>query len=95
VLGPIVPPTDDDIATVSRMFMVEKIDTFVLEFNPHPLPFTDLKLPLAFAIRKAVLNGLDKEAKLAGNHAEEKDYTLLVHGLMPQAPEIYRIAVHG
>jgi hypothetical protein len=94
-IGPVIHPTDDEIALIGVMAMFLEIRGSVLEFDsrlgPEVLP--RIEEILAFAIGEALLDRLDIEAKLPTDHCEDEDHALFVDGGVTQASEIYGFTV--
>jgi hypothetical protein len=92
-LGPIVAPTDNDIATRCRVSVVAEIPAFKFKLDAHALPSFRSYLPHGLAVGEPGLNGLDQVAEFFGEHAKEKYDALLVDRFMPQAAEARGIAI--
>jgi hypothetical protein len=67
--GPVVTPTNDDIATLWRMCIIAKVTALLFELNAHPLPLAGLNLPLCLVVGEPCLNCLHEVPKLTGDHA--------------------------
>jgi hypothetical protein len=91
--GPVVPPTDYDIATVRRVAVVPKVTAFEFEFDSDTLPFPCVNLPFRLAIRESGLNSLNEVSEFAGDHAKEEHDAVFVYWFVTKAPEVERVSV--
>src|SRR6266568_4577433 len=64
-----------------------------LELDPHALPISRSNLSLRLTVRKSGLEDLDHVAKLATDHAEEKNHALFVDRRVLQTAEVNEIAI--
>lgn len=73
--------------------MVAEIAALKLEFDVDALPAMRSDLALGFAVGEAGLHSFDGVAEFFGDHAEEKNYALLVDRLVAKAAEVHGLAV--
>lgn len=94
-VGPVVAPTDDNVAAGGRVAVVAEVAAFKFKFDVDALPALRSDLALGFAVGKAGLHGFDDIAELFGDHAEEEHNALFVDGLVAEAAEVHGLAVAG
>ena len=87
-VGPVVAPADDEVAAGGRVAVIAEIAAFKFKFDQDALPALGADLAFGLAIGEAGLNRFHNVAKLAGNHAEEKDDALFVDGFMAESAKI-------
>ena len=80
---PVVPPADNDVATVWRVTVIPEITAPVLELNPDTLPLSCINLSLGFAIWVSRLHGFHEIPKFTGHHPKEEHNSFLVDRFMP------------
>ncbi len=92
-LVPIVPPTDDYVATACRVAVVAEIPALKFKLDAHALPSFGSYLPHGLAVGKSSLNRLDHVAEFFGEHPKEKYDALLVDWFLAQPAEAGGIAI--
>src|SRR5271157_5934178 len=92
-LGPIVPPTDNCIATIRRVAVVAEIPALKFKFDTHALPPVGSDLPHSLTVRESFLNGFDEVAQFFGQHPKQEQDTLFVGGFVAQPAEVDGVAI--
>lgn len=94
-VGPVVFPTDYDIAAFGIMPVVAEVAALKLEFDGDGLPPAGADAPAGFAIGVGGAEGFDVEAEVPGEFSEEEDDAGFVHGGVADALQVERFAVDG
>src|SRR3984893_16677761 len=68
--GPVVPPADDNVATIRGMTVVSEVSALEFEFNSNPLPLPRSDLSFGFPIPKPRLNRLDQISQFSRHHSK-------------------------
>src|SRR5438876_10801029 len=92
-LVPIVPPTDNDIATPCRMAVVAEIPALKFKFDVHALPTFRTNLALGLAVGEPSLDSFDQVAEFFGKHSKQEYHALLVDRLVAQPAEVHGVAI--
>src|SRR5207245_3808991 len=94
-IRPIVFPTDDHVAVLEVMSVFTECSRAEFEFDAHTLPNSRPDLSLRLAVWKARPDRLHDIAKLATNHAKEKNHGQFGYRGMLGTSEINEAAVHA
>ena len=75
------------------MTVIAEVPAFKFKLDADALPLTGRNLALCFAVREASLNRLDQVTQFPGNHPKKEYDAIFVDRCMPQAAEVYGVAV--
>jgi len=83
--GPVVLPTDYDIATVWIVPMLFEVPAQEFKLDAYFLPTLTLSIdtPFRLAIWICRMDCLDNKPKLITKHAKKEDYSLFINRSMP------------